>query len=281
MKWSIARVVLAVLPLPLAAGCADALNAPYTTREMMDQGIIYIMPGIQGVDYHYADIRKGLQEAGIHCAIAIHSWGSQVPGINILVNETDVSGNRAWGRTMAQEIQAYQRQHPGRPVYMIGHSGGGAICVFTAESLARAGARPIDGLVLLDASLSADYDLRPALGQCRKGIINFYNFRDVGALKFGTAIFGNLDGGHGDSAGQTGFKTDLPKLSQVRVTADMLCPREGEHFAGTCAAFASRQIAPWIIDLASAMSGRVLDEPSNPGPPRRFLASSSSARQGR
>jgi hypothetical protein len=47
MKWSVARVALAVLPLPLAAGCADDLNAPYTTREMMDQGIMYIMPGIR------------------------------------------------------------------------------------------------------------------------------------------------------------------------------------------------------------------------------------------
>jgi pimeloyl-ACP methyl ester carboxylesterase len=248
MKWHIARAVLAALPLPLAAGCADTLNARYTTPKMMDQGIIYILPGIQGVDYHYEDIRKGLQGSGIPCAIKIRPWGSQIPGIKLVINETDVGGNRAWAQTIAQEIQAYRQQYPGRPVHMIGQSGGCAICVFTAEALAKAGAPPLEELVLLDASLSADYDLRPALGECRKGIVNFYNLRDVAVLGAGTAIFGNLDGGHGDSAGQAGFTTDLARLYQVKVTAEMMCPGEGMHFADTCAAFAARYMAPWIID---------------------------------
>jgi hypothetical protein len=248
MRWYLVRAVLAALPLPLAAGCADTLNAAYTTPKMMDQGIIYILPGIQGVDYHYKNIRTGLQGSGIQCAIKVHPWGSQIPGIRLAINETDVRDDRAWGEKIAQEIQAYQQQYPGRPVSMIGQSGGCAICVFTAESLAKAGAPPLEGLVLLDASLSADYDLRPALGGCRKGVVNFYNLRDVALLKVGTAIFGNLDGSHGDSAGRSGFTADLPKLYQVRVTAEMVCPFEGAHFADTCAAFTSRYIAPWIID---------------------------------
>ena len=248
MSRYLARALLAVLPWLLAAGCADTLNAQYTTPKMMDQGLICILPGIQGVDYHYQDIRKGLQGSGIPCAIMIRPWGSQVPGIRLVVNETDVPGNRAGGQTVAQEIQAYQRQYPGRPVHLIGQSGGGAICVFAAESLAKAGAPAIDGLVLLDASLSADYDLRAALGQCRKGIVNFYNLQDVAVLKLGTAIFGNLDGGHGDSAGQSGFTADRAKLHQVRVTEDMVCAFEGTHFADVCAAFTSRYIAPWILD---------------------------------
>jgi hypothetical protein len=114
---------------------------------MMDQGLICILPGIQGVDYHYQDIRKGLQGSGIQCAIMIRPWGSQIPGIKLVVNETDVPANRAWGDTLAREIQAYQRQYPGRPVHLIGQSGGGAICVFAVESLAKALVpvhRPVD-----------------------------------------------------------------------------------------------------------------------------------------
>jgi pimeloyl-ACP methyl ester carboxylesterase len=248
MKWPIVHVVLTVMPLPLAVGCADTLNAAYTTPEKMDRGIIYILPGIQGEDYHYRNIRAGLQGSGIQCAIKIHPWGSQIPGIKLAINETDVRDGRAWGEKIAQEIQSYRRQYPGRPVHMIGQSGGAAICVFTAESLAKAGAPPLEGLVLLDASLSADYDLRPALGKCRKGIVNFYNLRDVAFLEVGTAIFGNLDGGHGDSAGRSGFTASLAELYQVRVTAEMVCPSEGAHFADTCAAFTSRYIAPWILD---------------------------------
>jgi pimeloyl-ACP methyl ester carboxylesterase len=250
MRRYLAHAMLAAVTLPWAAGCADTLNGPYTTPAMMDKGIVYVLPGIQGPDYHYTAIRSGLQNAGLPCAIKIHLWGSQIPVVGLAVNETDVAANRAWGERIAKEIQAYQQQYPGRPVHMIGQSGGGAICVFTAESLAKAGAPPIDGLVLLDASLSADYDLRPALSECRKGIVNFYNLQDVALLGLGTAIFGNLDGGHGESAGQSGFTADPAKLHQVRVTQDMVCPGEGAHFADTCAAFTSRFIAPWIADQA-------------------------------
>jgi pimeloyl-ACP methyl ester carboxylesterase len=250
MRRYSARAMLAALALPWAAGCADTLNGPYTTPAMMDKGIVYILPGIQGLDYHYTAIRRGLQEAGLQCAIKIQPWGSQIPIVRLAVNETDVAANRAWGQTLAREIQAYQQKYPGRPIHMIGQSGGGAICVFTAESLAKAGAPRIDRLVLLDASLSADYDLRPTMKQCRKGIVNFYNLRDVAVLGLGTAEFGNLDGGHGESTGPSGFTTDLARLHQVRVTQEMVCPSERAHFEDTCAGFASRYIAPRIMDQA-------------------------------
>lgn len=259
MKRHMACAALVAIPLALASGCADALNGRDTTAAMMDRGIIYILPGIQGVDYHYKNIRRGLRGSGIQCAIKIHPWGCQIPGIKLAINETDVRDDHAWGKKIAQEIQDYQRQYPGRPVYMIGQSGGCAICVFAAESLASAAAPPLEGLVLLDASLSADYDLQPALNHCRKGIVNFYNLRDVALLEVGTEIFGNLDGSHGDSAGRTGFENAYAKLYQVQTTKEMVSPFAGPHFADTSAAFTARYIAPWIIDQtwpAQTIGGR-------------------------
>ena len=70
--------------------------------------------------------------------------------------------------------------------------------------------------MLLDASLGADYDLTSALGQCHKGIVNFYNLKDVAMLEVGTEIFGNLDGSHGDSAGRTGFESAIPSSTRSR-----------------------------------------------------------------
>ena len=239
--------VSAVLPMILAAGCTDALNASYTTPELMDRGIVYILPGIQGVDYHYTNIRNGLQGSGIKCAIKIHPWGSHIPGIGMAINETNTIADRDWGKKIATEIQAYQQQYPGRPVYLIGQSGGCAVSVFTAESLAAANAPQISGIVLLDASLGASYDLGPALGQCRKGIVNFYNLNDVAMLEVGTQIFGNLDGSHGDSAGRTGFSVTVPKLYQVQVTQGMVSGFESPHFADTSAAFTTHYISPWLI----------------------------------
>lgn len=228
-------------------GGPGPLNAAYMKPAEMSQGIIYILPGIQGVDYHYLNIRAGLKGSGIKCAIKIHPWGCHIPGIGLAVNETDTRDDRAWGRTIAEEIAAYQRQYPGRPVYIIGQSGGSAVAVFAAEALADRAA-PIEGLILLDASISADYDLGAALGQCNKGIVNFYNLRDVAMLEVGTEIFGNLDGGHDDSAGRTGFSGTFPKLYQAEVRQDMVSALAAPHFADTSAAFTSRYIVPWVTE---------------------------------
>ena len=243
----------------LLTGCAaapDMLNSAYTTAPLMDKGIVYILPGIQGVDYHYLNIRRGLQGSGIQCAIKIHPWGCQIPGIGMAVNETNTLDDRGWGDKIAQEIIAYQQQYPGRPVYLLGQSGGCAVSVFAAESLAKSGAPPINGIILLDASLGATYDLNPTMGQCRKGLVNFYNLSDVALLEVGTQIFGNLDGSHGDSAGRTGFEEGYPRLYQVRVTQDMVNVFDNPHFADTSAAFASRYIAPWIIDHTWPVKGQ-------------------------
>lgn len=249
-------LALALLPLFLTAGCgwtwgqesAQALNADYTTPAMKEQGIIYILPGIQGVDDHYKTIRQGLRDAGLNCAVMIQPWGSQIPGVKLAVNQMDTVANRDWGKNIAENIRAYQRQYPGRAVHVIGQSGGSAVAVFTLEALADSDAAPVAGVILLDASLSADYDLTTALDKSTKGIVNFCNIGDVAVLGVGTAVMGNLDGGHGDSAGRTGFEEVYPKLHQIKVTPNMVSVSDASHFADTSAAFAAKYIAPWIMD---------------------------------
>lgn len=259
------RTLIPFVALWMLAGCAGSvstpvsgsLNSQYATSDMMERGVIYILPGIQGVDYHYKNVRLGLQGSGIKCAIKIHPWGSQIPGIKLAINETDTRSDRDWGEAIAADIAAYLKQYPGRPVYIVGQSGGCAVAVFTAESLAARQAPPITGIVLLDASLGADYDLTVALNQCQKGILNFYNLSDVALLEVGTEIFGNLDGSHGDSAGRTGFENSYPKLYQIQVKQDMVSSFAPPHFADTSAAFASRYISPWIIDKTWPVKGYV------------------------
>lgn len=231
-----------------AVGCEDTLNAKYTTPELKQQGIIYILPGIQGVDSHYTNVRAGLMGAGINCAIMIHPWGCQIPGINLIVNETDVTGDREWGGKIAQDIKLYQEQYPGKPVYIIGQSGGAGVAVFTAEHLADNGLA-ISGLVLLDGSVSSDYDLSSALRACQKGIVNFYNPKDVVLLQAGTAMWGNVDGGHGDSAGRVGFSGNFGRLYQVEINQDMVDDFADPHFADCSKAFSAQYLSPWIIDI--------------------------------
>jgi hypothetical protein len=125
------------------------------------------------------------------------------------------------------------------------------VAIFTAEALAGIpGVQPVEGIVLLDASVSADYNLGRALSMCRQGIVNFFNEKDVALLEFGTSIMGNVDGGHGASAGRTGFSRPWPRLYQVRILPDMVDDFDDPHFADCSQAFASQYIAPWILDVA-------------------------------
>ena len=257
MKWLF--VSLFVL-IGLSGGCAMQSGTGISTHGDSDKGLVIILPGIQGNGAINEDIRQGLIGAGIQCAVEIRQWGFLIPGVKLLVNQVNVPGNRAAGKKIAEQIAAYQSRHPDRPVYLIGHSGGGGIGVFALEHLARIpGAKPITGAVLLSASLCCDYDLTTALGQSREGIVNFYNDKDVGLLGIGTTLLGNVDGGRSPSAGRTGFKlpgeADSParrsayaKLYQVLVTQDMIYHRLDPHVATTSRPFIAAHVAEWIMD---------------------------------
>ncbi|MDY6914383.1 MAG: hypothetical protein SVT52_08010, partial [Planctomycetota bacterium] len=210
--------LLSLAVLWTTAGCTASGNVEFTTEARLDQGLVIILPGIEGESHMNHDIRRGLVAAGIYRALPIHLWGRPIPGVGMLLNQMDVIGNRLAGGQIAKMITAYQDSHPGRPVYLVGHSGGGGVAVFSAEALPPG--RKVDGLVLLSASISKGYDLTKALGKCRNGIVNFYSEADVGFLVIGTIVAGNVDGVHGPAAGAVGF--DWPTDAKQRAAYSKL-----------------------------------------------------------
>ena len=225
-------------------------NAKYMTDVRLDNGLVIILPGIEGESPYNHDIRRGLISAGLPSAIPIYNWGAPVPGLGMLINQTNFLGNRLAGVRIAKMITDYQDEHPDQPVFVIGHSGGGGVAVFTAEAMPKE--RQLDGLILLSASISKGYDLTKALSRCKSGIVNFYNKGDVGMLALGTTVMGNVDGVHGPSAGLGGFvkanssdsaaKRDAyARLFQVRIRGG-----SNPHAAATDPGFVRRRVAPWI-----------------------------------
>ncbi|MCE5277254.1 MAG: hypothetical protein ABFD92_02735 [Planctomycetaceae bacterium] len=248
-------ISVALLGACLAGGCAD-----YTRQSGAERGLIIVLPGVQGPDALTSNIRRGLIDGGADRAIVVQSWGKPIPLAGVLINQVDVLGARIDASAIAGRIVAYQQAFPGRPVHVVGHSAGGALAVFVAESLAsKRQAQPIDGLVLLSASISSGYDLTKALGMCRRGILNCYNPEDVALLGVGTAILGNLDGGHGASAGLNGFRPpdqdDASSASidaYMRLTQQPVSGRGSAHFASTSPDFVAEVPAPWILSTQAA-----------------------------
>ena len=260
LSWRLALYPLAMLAVA-AGGCRDG-NRRYLTADRLDRGLVIILPGIEGESRLNHEIRKGLEQSGLYCAMPIHRWGRPIPIAGPLINQVDVLGNRLAGRRVARQIVDYLNTRPGRPVYLVGHSGGGGIAVFAAESLPTG--YQVDGVVLLSASLSADYDLAKAIRHSRQGLVNFHSRADVGLLVVGTMLAGNVDGVRGPGAGAYGFKP--PKNADPRAYGKLyqfelgrpaekglVAPLEGfltAHASATQPEFVARYVAPWIISTA-------------------------------
>ncbi len=231
----------------VVGGCGGvSTSSHYMTEAKKENGLIVILPGIEGEGEFNHNIRRGLLRAGSHWALPIYNWGRPIPGVGLILNQVDVIGNRIAGGNIARMVEKYQDNYPNRPVYLIGHSGGGGVAVFAAESLKDG--RMVDGLVLLAASIDGNYDLTKAMSHCKNGIVNFYNPQDTGLLGLGTALMGNVDGGHGPSAGLNGFTKKVGKLYQVQVTRTMTASSGGgSHDAATRPGFVASYVAPWVL----------------------------------
>ncbi len=247
-------IAAASVCVTLGAGCNG--NAEFLTEDRLNNGLVVILPGIEGYSSLNEDIRRGLLSAGMNYAMPIHSWGRPIPVAGVLFNQVDFIGNRLAGVGVANMVTDYQDSYPGRPVYIVGHSGGGGVAVFAAEAMPDG--RQVDGLILLSASISSAYNLTKALNHCRQGIVNFYNRGDTTLLGVGTSVIGNVDGTHGPSAGLIGFdwpkSGDKPdkkqiygKLYQVEVSPGM--SGSDPHASTTRPGFVSMYVAPWIYDV--------------------------------
>ena len=241
-------VVLAVIGGLL--GCHGS-SGRFMTNARQNRGLVVILPGIEGPGALSDDIVKGLDAAGVPYALKVQGWGRPVPLAGMLLNQVDVLGNRVASKRIANTIIDYQDRHPGAPVYLLGHSGGGGIAIFVAEALPPG--RRVDGVILLSPSISDGYDLSKALGHTRKGVVNFWSPEDVGLLVFGTSIVGNMDGAHSPAAGASGFhKTTGPaslfgKLYQVQWNESMAqSGNSGGHMDSTNSRFVTAWIAPWV-----------------------------------
>lgn len=233
------------------------------TPDRQKYGLILILPGIEGTSPLNQNIARGLHDGGVSSAIEIHDWTTGIPG-NFLINLANLERNREEAWKLARRIVRYQQRWPNRPVFLIGHSGGGGIAVLALENLPER--NKVDWAILLAPALSADYDLSKALRRSRHGIMNLYSDKDVGLLKVGTTIFGPIDREFGISAGAAGFQepADLSEterllyqryLRQVRWREHMKrYGADGSHFGWASRRFAREYLAPLIIERETSRS---------------------------
>ncbi len=196
-----------VFPVIVSALVLSGCNSqPFLTPERLQRGLVIVLPGIEGRGLFNESICKGLDDGGVDWAIELYDWTSSfVPFYNLRAQ----GRNRRKASELALRIAQYRLDYPDCPVILVGQSGGGAIAIWTAETLLPG--KQVDGIILLAASLSPEYVLDFALERSHRGIVNLYSSRDWVFLGVGTMVYGTMDGRHSASAGQVGFEVPTSK----------------------------------------------------------------------
>ncbi len=148
-----------------------------THRHQFDQfGQVFYFDGAGGgaIGGWSRGVKQGLRSAGYEGDFVVAPWHT---GFGVVADQTStLAYKRAKAREMADRIVFYMKEHPFRPVHVIGLSAGTAVAVFALEALPAN--RQVDSVVLLGSSLSAHYDMRPALTRVRDGVHVFTSDRD-------------------------------------------------------------------------------------------------------
>jgi pimeloyl-ACP methyl ester carboxylesterase len=237
-----------------AQGWWNTAADEWMSEDRLQQGYTLVLPGIEGRSPHNISIAHGLIDGGHSSAVEIFDWTT---GSWVLFpyHLTGYDRNHEQARQIARRILAYQNEYPGRPVRLIGHSGGGAMVILVLEELPAD--HRVTQAILLSAALSPDHNLCRALRQTEDGIWNLHSPLDIIHLRAGTSALGTIDRIHTAAAGAIGFRTPSgldpedvqlyeEKLTQVPYQPQML---EAGSFGGHQAFVGRRFVKNWLAPL--------------------------------
>ncbi len=223
------------------------------TPERQNSGLIVVLPGIEGISSLNHSLAWGLADAGLPQAIRLHDWTlrKKPAFVNLWLK----------GRTLraaahvAEILADYRAEFPGRPIHLVGHSGGGALIPHILQELP--GSMTIDTGIMIGPAISPRYDLAPALSRVTNRLVNVCSWLDWYFLGLGTTLAGTLDRRYGWSAGNCGFSLPSPedsrrllyqqKLLEVRFHWSMLRHwHYGGHFSCVNRVFVEHHVAPLL-----------------------------------
>ena len=234
--------------------CGGTLKR-FRTPERYARGLVIVLPGIESQSFLNHGVVWGLSDGGWAGAIEIYDWTTTCT-LFFLYHLRSLRRNRRQAAIIAQRIMAYQAEHPGRPVHLIGHSGGGAVAVFALEALPAG--TTVSSTILLGPALAPHYPLQSALQHVVRGIWNFWSPLDAIFCGAGTLLLGTIDGKLAASSGMIGFREPRglnaaeqqayrDKLQQQPYSFNMVDSFNlGGHFGCVNRVFVEKWIAPLL-----------------------------------
>ncbi len=256
------RPALALLLIALSVGCAS--NSTWNgqrqadRKERMTRGCVFYFDGAGGgtkKSNYAAGVVEGMLEAGYKGAGEMVSWQT---GRGLIADQNaSVAFKREKAAEGAVKIQAYQKDHPGAPVDLLGFSAGTAEAIFALEVLPETA--PVENLVLLGTSISHDYDLTEALKRVKNKLYIFTSPNDRMLSKL-MPLSGTADRKFDDpGAGIKGFvlpagasaatrKLYADKIVTIPYSKDFRKDQDqGRHFDNVKKEFIRDEVAPLLM----------------------------------
>jgi len=197
------------------AGCTGLPTQMPDRPERLPRGYTYYLDGAGGgsaVRHWSQGIKDGLLAAGYRGAGELFSWET---GLGVIADQdASVKYKRSKAAALAGLMLEYQKTYPSAPINVIGFSAGPAVAVFALEALPEE--IMVDDVILLGASIGANYDLARALRRVRGHIYLFTSSRDavIGVLVGAT---GTADRKQGEAAaGVEGFALPPDASAETR-----------------------------------------------------------------
>jgi hypothetical protein len=251
-RFTFVCLVLSGLATLSGSGCASMRPRPIAIKAPITEGgIVFAIDGAGNFQAASQSVRAVAEHDHLPVQVVTVEWSHGYG--RIIADQIGYAYARTQGCQLANEVRQFRLEHPAVPIYVMAHSAGSAVAVTALENLPP---DTIDRAIFLAPSLSAGYDLRPALNAVKYGLHVFYSQHDTAYLGVWTGILGNSDRRWGPSSGRIGFQIacDSPEdaflfqklFQRPWQPVDRAAGNDGKHYGDYQPDFVRQHILPLL-----------------------------------
>ena len=229
---------------------------PTTISAAPATGVVFVADGAGNFQVASRTLRDLIERERLPIHVVAFEWSHGYG--RILADQLGYRYALAQGKRLAVEIEAYARDHPHMPIYLVGHSAGSTVIL---SALEHAPPGLVERAFLLSPSVSNQYDIRPAVNAVNRGMHVYYSRHDYWYLGLATHVLGTSDRRFiHPASGRVGFKvhTDHGDFAlQAKLFQrpwqhiDAQTGNFGGHYGNYAPSFLKRHLLPLLEPVKS------------------------------